>query len=542
MCSKLSAQVCPAMNADNNSQAPVYGGSICANDVYADGCFNLKVWTSSYGISWEYIGTGPCFLTSNSDMIDFVMPPGSSNVAQSVDVAIVNANKPWAMVVFYDYDTKQFYLSRYRDNDQTAAFDLKHVDNIAISDVIDFTSTYYYIGPMIHIDANANGQFAIVYNDPDQGNLQTVVGITDASNGPEISRVFDLENSYEASQCDVAIAESSTTSDAKIYYTFMRESGDEVNISVDDFSALYNTGSVNTIIETRLPATGYYFRWPRIACPGDVKLGSDWSGVWESVLQGTYYTVDVLGMTTYNGTVYPGSSSTSYYNYTDGSGIITLVATASNAKCHPVVAYDNANTVSANGGTQAIQIAWYGQPGTNGPSVIGITTDQYGIVAGNDCLASTTPCYEYGSDNPGEYIKYPSLAGRHGLKMNLAFVDEALSQVIQKDFELCQTFKQVTTSAPIATLTLAEDKQPNLMVYPNPSNSNVSLKINGFANESSLQLSITDAYGRVVYSIQGKVNNILQNASNYLSNLHNGVYFVQVNSQGKRLTKSVVRY
>ena len=541
MCSKLTAQVCtPAMNADNDSQAPIYGSSICANDVYADGCLNLKVWTSSYGISWDYQSSGNPCLDPGADYTNFTMP-GSSNVAQSVDVAIVNANELWAMVVFYDYDTKQFYLSRYIRDIQRPDFFLQHKDNIAISDVIDFTSPYH-IGPMIHIDANANGQFAIVYNDPDQGNLQTVVGLTDATYGPEISRVLDLENSYEASQCDVAIAESLTTSDAKIYYTFMRESGDEVNISVDDFSALYNTGSVNTIIETRVPATGHYFRWPRIACPGDVNLDSDWSGVWESVLQGTYYTVDVLGMTTYNGTVYPGSTSTSYYNYTDGSGTITLVATASNAKSNPVVAYDNANTVSASGGTQAIQIAWYGQPGTNGPSVIGITTDQYGIVAGNDCLASITPCYEYGAQNPSAEQNYPSLAGRHGLKMNLAFVDKALSQVIQKDFELCETFKQVTTLAPIATLTLAEDKQPNLMVYPNPSNSNVSLKINGFANESSLQLSITDAYGRVVYSIQGKVNNILQNASNYLSNLHNGVYFVQVNSQGKRLTKSVVRY
>jgi hypothetical protein len=535
MCSKLTAQVCtPAMNADNDSQAPIYGSSICANDVYADGCLNLKVWTSSYGISWDYQSSGNPCLDPGAFFTDFTMP-GSISIAQSVDVSIVNANELWAMVVFYDNDTKQFYLSRFKGS-SSGTFGFTFNNNISISNVIDFTS--YNIDPIIHIDANANGQFAIVYNDPDQGNLQTVAGVTDPINGPEISRVDDLGNSYEASQCDVAISELPTSNEPKIYYAFMRESGDEVNISVDDFSTLISSGSVNTVIETRVPATGYYFRWPRIACPGDVNIVTDWSAVWESVLQNSYYTVDVLGMTTYNGTVYPGSSSTSYYNYTDGSGTITLVATSNNVKSYPVVAYDNVNNIAPLGGTQVIQIAWYGQPDTYGASVIGITTDQYGIVASNTCLITTTPCYEYGSDSPGDEQKYPSLAGRHGLKTNLAFVDEPNTIVVQKDFELCETFKQV----PTATLTLAEVKQPNLMVYPNPSNSNVSLKINGFNSELSIKLNIADAFGRIVYTVQGKANNIQQSAGNYLSNLHNGVYFLQVIGQGNRLAKSVVRY
>jgi hypothetical protein len=153
-------------------------------------------------------------------------------------------------------------------------------------------------------------------------------------------------------------------------------------------------------------------------------------------------------------------------------------------------------------------------------------------------FSPTTPCYEYGAQNPSADQNYPSLAGRHGLKTNLAFVDEPNTIVVQKDFELCETFKQV----PTATLTLAEVKQPNLMVYPNPSNSNVSLKINGFNSELSIKLNIADAFGRIVYTVQGKANNIQQSAGNYLSNLHNGVYFLQVIGQGNRLAKSVVRY
>jgi hypothetical protein len=313
--SNVQGQVCTTTNTDNNPGVPGYG--TCGNDAWQNGSVKLNVWVAGNGIAWDYLDTAPSPDIIGADRNDFALKP-----VLCMDVAIVvNSNSEiWALAVYWDYNTSKFYLNSFQGIISTGSFSFSDDGAIEITDVI--TGFGEYLDPVVRIDANRSGDFVIVLNNPDYSVLQTITGYTN-NTGPHLDAngyAIDLDNTYEALEGDVAITESDYHGEAKCFYTYPNSGGSYVKVSVDDYADIAGNHSGNTVTATRTPLTDYVFKTPRISCPSESQyyVGADWSIVWESMNTSTDYSY-MKGLTKYSSTVYPGSGSTSYYNYSDAS-------------------------------------------------------------------------------------------------------------------------------------------------------------------------------------------------------------------------------
>ena len=93
-----------------------------------------------------------------------------------------------------------------------------------------------------------------------------------------------------------------------------------------------------------------------------------------------------------------------------------------------------------------------------------------------------------------------------------------------------------------APVTIVESELSNLefSLYPNPSSDRVFLSLAGL-NSDNLIVTITDIYGKVHYiNNYNTTYNMEFDGSVNVSDFANGVYFVEVISGEKRMTKRVV--
>ena len=93
-----------------------------------------------------------------------------------------------------------------------------------------------------------------------------------------------------------------------------------------------------------------------------------------------------------------------------------------------------------------------------------------------------------------------------------------------------------TTSARIAGL---EDhfEDNGFYAYPNPSNGNVYFKTaKAFSND--LMVNVYDALGQVVHTFVHKANTNISQIN--INNLSNGMYFLQLNLEGKTVTEKIM--
>jgi hypothetical protein len=85
---------------------------------------------------------------------------------------------------------------------------------------------------------------------------------------------------------------------------------------------------------------------------------------------------------------------------------------------------------------------------------------------------------------------------------------------------------------------LVETDQPNLLVYPNPTDGNFILNISGIST-SHAEIRVHDALGRQLYNNRVAVEG-QYTANVNLSHLSNGLYMVEVVYNGKTLTQRMM--
>src|SRR5690606_34830163 len=232
-----------------------------------------------------------------------------------------------------------------------------------------------------------------------------------------------------------------------------------------------------------------------------------------------------------------------FHNYTDNSEpqfIEEEVSVPANDwQENPVVSYGFTNDFYE---TIAAYIVWEGgwasalPAGTGGKTIVGVSIDDYGNVDANACLP-LGKLYKMVPDDAGSssydpYETYnPSIAGRHSssdLKMVVAWWENTNLDIFKKDFYWCDvSFRQPIS---VSTNPLYLESKNNI-VYPNPTNGQIAIKLNQWKNIDRGSLEIFDLTGRRISITKGTKNSLERNSRNLFQSLRAGIYILRARNE-----------
>ena len=388
-----SAQFTNAVIADNVYSLTTYP-SIVNNDILDDGNNTYRVTAFSdaagprSGIMWE------CFFAGNNYSGDLPLnyySVYSGAVVNYIDVSIakeINSNVIHALAVF---SVNSIYGNQWLLEDfiwNGSAF-------ISNPSIPQWSIAYGNFGTTIHIDANTNGEFIVVYDDAG-GNLYHITGFL--AGGVNLLSVYtDQANSTFP---DV------TLSHDILWNTYVYESAiisGILTINEDPFSSV----SIATFTNfSQLNNLGVIVNRPRISSPNLLGGPNEYEVVFECTNNArTYYEIRgynnaaAVGYKYNIGTFVPGGNTTSVPNH------------------HPVVAYDQYNHVN---------VGWVLDNSTG--TISGAFQSHYPIVVPCDNTGTPTVSTYWETPRPGANfgnyfsIPYLALAGRHSFTTDDTFV------------------------------------------------------------------------------------------------------------------------
>jgi len=108
------------------------------------------------------------------------------------------------------------------------------------------------------------------------------------------------------------------------------------------------------------------------------------------------------------------------------------------------------------------------------------------------------------------------------------------------DYGIPNSFRTAPLNIPSENENQAITENEFFKVYPNPNNGSFSILFNeNFLYSGSIEISILDLAGRIVYSNSKEVHEIYDKPLT-ISGLSSGVYFVSVKSQGKQGFQKII--
>lgn len=149
-----------------------------------------------------------------------------------------------------------------------------------------------------------------------------------------------------------------------------------------------------------------------------------------------------------------------------------------------------------------------------------------GFIAGRDAIIAADQATTGGQD----YCMIWEVFARRGMGVNASSGSTASSVDQIEDF---------TEPAPGANCTLGVDYFENsdmIRVYPNPSNGQLTIRINGFSGKVLMQL--IDVNGRIVHSVNDTDFNIEKTIN--LNHLQSGIYILKVNGDSINHTQKII--
>ncbi|MEP7265877.1 MAG: T9SS type A sorting domain-containing protein, partial [Bacteroidota bacterium] len=376
-------------------------------------------------------------------------------------------------------------------------------------------------GTAINIDANANNSFAVIWDNPDDGIIKMIAGNGDPSGGypiwctPVPCKIPDTDKKIFP---DVSLHEGQAgdPSGTYVHYCYTSPNGDELTSRFDKLWYICNYVP-NTLYDFDIfmpPAT--WAGYPRIACPNNNGIPSDYSVVYNFVDPGnTLY--EIKGVTGYNGNTY-------FHDYTDGSeGTCPLLGEYHK---YPAVSYDNKD----NGIIVGWNTCWNMNLTEFIPcNVVAVQCNPKGYVT-NNIYYKTVPFKNL--PNPRETAA-TSLSGRDGKYMLVTFMDWTNTDVDYKDF--------LWNDATFRLSADADGIRNNISVYPNPSSVNPTVSFTLTNDIYTAEVIITDISGKSIDAF-----NLLNVSGNQLSlstlNLNSGIYFARlvINGQTEQNTRFVI--
>jgi hypothetical protein len=477
-----SAQFTNAVIADN-----VYSLSttptIVNNDILDDGNDTYRVTAFSdavgprSGIMWECNFAGN-YYTGDLPLNYYSVYSGA--VVNYIDVSIVkDINVIHALAVF---SVNSIYGNQWLLEDfiwNGSAF-------ISNPSIPQWSIAYGNFGTTIHIDANTNGEFIVVYDDAG-GNVYHITGIL--AGGINLFGV--MTDSQNSTNPDVTISHD-LSGNSYIYMTFINTG--ILTIQEDYFSVAMGFPILNP---NSIFNSGIIVSRPRISSPNIYGGAFEYEVVYECTNNArTYYEIrgynnaSAIGYKYNIGTFVPGGNTTSVPNH------------------HPVLAYDQYNHVN---------VGWVLDNSTG--AISGAFQSHYPIVVPCDNTGTPTVSTYWETPRPGANfgnyfsIPYLALSGRHSLTYDSTFV--STYSLTNADF---LTKRAIINSA--SSLKVADVK--------NTSTNNLQVFIQTADPLSKYKTTIWNTEGREVSSRNLNLSEIENFIKSNLDNLPSGIYFTRL--------------
>ncbi|GDX48926.1 hypothetical protein LBMAG25_17440 [Bacteroidota bacterium] len=485
------------VNENGTDPGNITVGGNTGNDIkiFDTEIMRVNVWDGSYcGLGWNYFD-------GTTTHTGFLVIDDSGDP----DVSLVHNGTTWfALVSKVSTIDGGIYLDVYELQNIPVGF-VPLAGNI---DILLSSSAGAY-NNNVNIDADVAGNFAVIWDDLNSGDIEMFGGTTATNNIPTLSAngMKTIPNTFEFIQPDVSLY-TNYNNDILVNYSYLDPSTSTLYVGTDLFTDL--TGSSN--LSNSSPFSEVYsgtIDHPRVASAPTDALTNDnlWTVVATHIDNGR---IDIVGHTLWASTVYD-------YVYTDGSMSANLCDIGSDwYNRFPVVTYCNA--------TRGLVVGWastYDQS---------IDFNPYGLVALR-CLydGSYYPITQgmttydgfliVNSDNPNNDWEYMlSVAGRDG---DLNSHKILYSFYYENDDDLI--YKEVDWLAP--TLRLEEKISSTTNIYPNPFSNSFNIQL---PFETECVITITDMAGRMLYSQQLSTNAKVQSYSGYGNNLNQGLYLLTV--------------
>lgn len=482
-----SAQFTNAVIADNVyslSTTP----SIVNNDILDEGNNTYRVTAFSdaagprSGIMWE------CFFAGNNYSGDLPLnyySVYSGAVVNYIDVSIakdINSNVIHALAVF---SVNSIYGNQWLLEDfiwNGSAF-------ISNPSIPQWSIAYGNFGTTIHIDANTNGEFIVVYDDAG-GNLYHITGIL--AGGVNLFSVILDQN--QSSNPDVTISHD-ILGNSYVYESAI-VSG-ILTINEDQFSAV----SIATFTNfSQLNNLGVIVNRPRISSPNILGGPNEYEVVFECTnnartnyeIRG-YNNAAAVGFRYNIGTFVPGGNTTSVPNH------------------HPVVAYDQYNHVN---------VGWVLDNSTG--AISGAFQSHYPIIVPCDNSGTPTVTTYWETPRPGANfgnyfsIPYLALSGRHSFTYDKTFV----STYSQTNSDFLTKWVPINSSSSLKLANVKNTVTNNLQTF-----------IQTADPFSKYQTTIWNIEGQQLTSHNLNLSEITNFINSNLANLPSGIYFTRLISE-----------
>lgn len=543
-----------------------------ANEIWSENCAELSVTVNAYGISWKV--DDPCNSIYTSG-VEVLLPTSTGyNLVSNVDVAIVKGSKSYpeepeeennealyVLIVYYNLSTNKYYYYPWQYSDGTL---------VPFSDPIelDYSSIHPDLGQNgIRIDATRSGKFGIVWFLPEFSSIKTIGGEVDfnAIAGPQLyedgfSNLLIGILPYDGSCPDIAISNE----DAVVYYALLDKTSESLVIAAYGYGYAFGNNMFQQSTLTYDPwdeLNGHFIGRPRIATPGlknsDEFLPDDFIVVYQ-YFDGSESHIRALGI---------HSSTMFTRNYTDINAVnfdSQLAADGINVsgndwQRNPCVSYGYDDN-----GISKIHIAWEGGwdgalgipgPGTGSstrPTIVSLSVGLDGIAStgiNGDCppiLGRQQTYYtmipHLSLGNPYDAY-FPSIAGKHTYRDNKMIVcwwddDGNYQDVFETTFNWCDE----SLRKPIEILSTTDPKSDKNILFPNPSNGIVIIRLNEWQNRESGTIEIFDLMGRKLISFKGTKISLENQVVNGLRSTKPGTYFLRATTaKGNTWIQKVIR-
>jgi hypothetical protein len=479
-----SAQFTNAVSADN-----VYSLSttptIVNNDILDDGndIFRVTAFSDAVGprsgIMWE------CYFAGNNYSGDLPLnyySVYSGAVVNYIDVSIakdINSNVIHALAVF---SVNSIYGNQWLLED----FIWNGTAFISNPSIPQWSIAYGNFGTTIHIDANTNGEFIVVYDDAG-GNLYHITGIL--AGGVNLFSL--INNTAYGSFPDITLSHDNSN----FSYAYLSYIDNSILYIDKEYFTTLNTSSFSS--PSMISNIGVLVSRPRISSPNIYGGAFEYEVVFECTNNArTHYEIRGYNNTAavgfkYNiGTFVPGGNTTSVPNH------------------HPVVAYDQYNHVN---------VGWVLDNSSG--AISGAFQSHYPIVV--PCDNTGTPTVSTYWETPraganfGNYfsIPYLALSGRHSLTYDSTFF--STYSLTNADF---LTKSAIINSA--SSLKVADVKKS--------STNNLQVFIQAADPLSKYQTTIWNTQGKEVSSRYLNLDEIEIFIKSNLDNLPSGIYFTRL--------------
>jgi hypothetical protein len=118
-----------------------------------------------------------------------------------------------------------------------------------------------------------------------------------------------------------------------------------------------------------------------------------------------------------------------------------------------------------------------------------------------------------------------------GGRLNYHKADSILNLITDKS--ICDEYSDITSTQNIA------DNNASFNVYPNPVGNNLTIELDQFSNSTSIEIRLFNAHGQVILS--KIVDGGIYNTQLPMQHLATGIYFIQLQVDGKQFSKKVIK-